>query len=98
MLKDIFYVIRLVENETGKSWIKKRVPTKQLDQYNEILTELGNFQDICNALQLLNRLNKIQPEAFEKLKEKWLKEKINLKNSISKMLQNNYLDKLKINL
>ncbi len=97
-LKDIFYVIRLLEYKTRKSWIKKRVPKKKLDQYNEILTELGNFQDICNALQLLNRLNKIQPEAFEKLKEKWLKEKIILKNSISKMLQNDYLDKLKINL
>jgi CHAD domain-containing protein len=97
-LKDIFYVTRLLEIKTGKSWIKKRIPKTQLDQYNEILNELGNFQDVCNALQLLNRLNKIQPEAFEKLKEKWLKEKVVLKKSISEMLQNDYLDKLKIKL
>lgn len=97
-LKDIFYIIRLLENEIGKSWIKKRVPKKQLDQYNEILFELGNFQDSCNALQLLGRLNKTQHEAFQKLKEKWLKEKIILKQSILRKLQIEYLDKLKINI
>lgn len=97
-LKDIFYIIKLLEIETEKSWIKKRVPKKKLDHYNKILNELGNFQDSCSGLQLLKRLNKTQPEVFEKLKEKWLKEKEILKQSISKKFLNNYLDKLKVDL
>lgn len=97
-LKDIFYIIKLLEKEKGKPWIKKRVPEKKIDQFNKFLNELGNFQDSCNALQLLKILNTIKEKTIQEAKMKWLEEKGIIKKTITEKLKNDYISSLEINL
>jgi CHAD domain-containing protein len=97
-LKDIFYTIRLLESERNKKWISKRISNLQLKNYNQILNELGNFQDSCNALQILNQLKRVKSETIQKLKNDWINEKVKLKKSISEKINADYFMSLKINL
>lgn len=97
-LKDIFYTIRLLESERNKKWISKRISNLQLENYNKILNELGNFQDSCNALQILNQLKRVKSNTIQKLKNDWITEKVKLKQSISEKLHDDYFMSLKIKL
>jgi len=58
----------------------------------KLLDELGSFQDKCTAIALLksywlNCLNKYNRELLERIKNVWIKDKVNMKRLLVKKLK-----------
>jgi hypothetical protein len=60
--------------------------------FDQLLNELGNFQDKCTAIALLksywiNSLNTYNRELLASIKKTWIKEKVSMKQSLIKKLK-----------
>ncbi len=91
-LKDLFYNLKLytgVEREILSASILKGKDEKYFDQ---LLEELGGFQDKCTAIALLRSywligLNTYNRELLERVKRNWIKDKLSLKQLLVKKLK-----------
>ena len=91
-LKDLFYNLKLytgAEQEMLSQGILKGKDAKYFDQ---LLEELGSFQDKCTSIALLRsywliRLNSYNRELLERIKKNWINEKLNMKQSLVKKLK-----------
>lgn len=91
-LKDLFYNLKIngeIEPAISFSNIWKGKDEKYFDQ---LLDELGNFQDKCTAIALLktywiNSLNAYNRELLEQIKKIWIKGKVNTKQLLVKKLK-----------
>lgn len=89
-LKDVFYNLKIYKaSGTDVSPVDKGKGEKYFDQ---LLNELGDFQDKCTAIALLksywiNSLNTYNRELLASIKKTWVKEKVNLKKLLIKKLK-----------
>ena len=91
-LKDLFYNLKLyqgVEHEILSISIMKGKDEKYFDQ---LLEELGSFQDKCTAIALLRSywltsLNTYNRELLERIKKNWIKDKLSMKQLLVKKLK-----------
>jgi CHAD domain-containing protein len=91
-LKDLFNNLKLyqgVEYDILSITITKGKGAKYFDQ---LLEELGSFQDKCTAIALLRSnwltsLNTYNRELLERLKRNWIRDKLSLKQSLVKKLK-----------
>lgn len=91
-LKDLFYNLKLYEG-VEKELLSQGLWKEKVDSFfNEFLDELGNFQDKRTAIALLkyyklNSLNKYNRELLERIKKRWLKDKVSMKQLLVKKLK-----------
>ena len=91
-LKDLFYNLKLyqgVEHEILSITIMKGKDEKYFDQ---LLEELGSFQDKCTAIALmrsywLTSLTTYNRELLERVKKNWIKDKLRMKQLLVKKLK-----------
>jgi len=101
-LKDIFYTINAFEDAKQKlKFGGSPIANNEMEFFNRLLEELGNFQDMITSLALLNneRLNPLSTEEREELlaiKEIFCAEKNSIKNRIVVKLQNELMPHLRI--
>jgi len=91
-LKDLVYNLKLykgAEYEILATSIRKGKDEKY---FNQLLEELGNFQDKCAAIALIRsywliNLNTYNRELLERIKKIWIKDKLAMKKSLIKKLK-----------
>ncbi len=89
-LKDIFYNLKIYKTSGADvSPVNKWKDEKYFDQ---LLNELGDFQDKCTAIALLksywiNSLNAYNRELLTSIKKTWIKEKVTMKQLLIKKLK-----------
>lgn len=91
-LKDLFYNLKIYEGEEHELLSLSIWKGKDEQYFNEILDELGSFQDKCTAIALLksywlNKLNTYNRELLERIKKEWVKDKVNMKRLLVKELK-----------
>ena len=94
-LKDLFYNLKTVEAATKKKLSKHLPAGINEDKLNLLLTDLGNFQDKCTAVKLLNSsviksLGTPDKQALTQIKRKWTLEKNAQKKSLVKKLRRQF--------
>ncbi len=93
ILKDLFYNLEKYggPEHTLLSVSVAVMRGKDISYYTQLLEELGNFQDQCNAIALvksywLTRLNSHDRELMERVKKNWIKDKITMKQLLLRKL------------
>lgn len=94
-LKDLFYNLNAVKSTTKKKLSKHLPAGTDENKLNLLLTGLGNFQDKCTAVNLLNSsviksLDNPDKEALTQVKRKWTLEKNAQKKLLVKKLQQQF--------
>jgi CHAD domain-containing protein len=91
-LKGLFYNLKIYAvTGTGIS-LMNIWKVKDEKYFDQLLNELGNFQDKCTAIALLksywiNSLNTYNRELLASIKKTWIKEKVSMKQSLIKKLK-----------
>jgi CHAD domain-containing protein len=92
ILKDLFYNLKVYEGVEHEILSVSIWKEKNEEYFDTLLNELGSFQDQCIAIALLKSywlisLNTYNRELLEKIKAKWIKDKINMKQALLKKLK-----------
>ena len=91
-LKDLFYNLKLYKGTDHEILSKIILKGKDEQYFNQLLEELGSFQDKCTAIALLKsywliRLNTYNRELLERIKKIWIRDKIRMKQLLVKKLK-----------
>jgi CHAD domain-containing protein len=91
-LKDLFYNLQIYEGVEHEILSISTWKGKGEQYFNQLLDELGSFQDKCTAIALLksywlNSLNTYNRELLEQVKKIWIKDKVNMKQLLVKKLK-----------
>jgi len=91
-LKDLFYNQKLYKAVEHDILTKSIWKGKDELYFNNLLDELGSFQDKCTAIALMksywvNSLNTYNRELLERMKKVWIKDKVAMKQMLVKKLK-----------
>ena len=91
-LKDLFYNQKLYKAVEHDILTKSIWKGKDELYFNNLLDELGSFQDKCTAIALMksywvNSLNTYNRELLERIKKVWIKDKVAMKQMLVKKLK-----------
>jgi CHAD domain-containing protein len=91
-LKDLFYNLESYPGIPHNLSSLNILYEKDEKYFDQLLNELGDFQDKCTAIALLksnwiDSLNTYNRELLERIKKVWIKEKVNMKQSLIKKLK-----------
>ena len=91
-LKDLFYNLTLYKGAEHKKLLHRITNGKSKQYFEELIDELGNFQNKCMAVSLLkpyqlNRVSQHDRELLEKIKKRWVKEKAGMKRLLVRQLK-----------
>ncbi len=95
-LKDLYYNMDLFQ-ATGYDILLAGMRKVRNEAYfNNLLEELGHFQDMCTAIVLLKprylrQLDKFNRRLLKPIKKQWLAEKHDLKNMLAGKLEKDFL-------
>jgi len=95
-LKDLFYNVKIYEGEEYDILSLSIWKGKDEKYFNNLLDELGSFQDKCTAISLLKfywliSLNTSNMELLERIKKQWKKDKVDMKHLLVKKLMTDIL-------
>lgn len=91
-LKDLFYNLALYKGVEHKKLLHSVANGKEEQYFEELIDELGNFQNKCMAVSLLkpyqlSRVSQHNWVLLEKIKKRWIKEKGGMKRLLVKQLK-----------
>ena len=91
-LKDLFYNLKIYKRVELDILSLSVWKGKDEKYFNQLLDELGKFQDKCMAIALLksywlNSLNTYNRELLERVKKVWIKDKVAMKQMLVKKLK-----------
>jgi len=91
-LKDLYYNMKIYEGIEHEVLTRSSWKGKDEQYFNQLLDELGSFQDKCTAIALLksywlNSLNTYNQELLGRIKKGWIRDKAGMKQLLVKKLK-----------
>ena len=91
-LKDLYYSMKIYEGTEHEVLTRSSWKGKDEQYFNQLLDELGSFQDKCTAIALLksywlNSLNTYNQELLGRIKKGWISDKVSMKQLLVKKLR-----------
>ena len=91
-LKDLFYNLKIYERVEHELLSLSIWKGKDEQYFNKLLDELGSFQDKCTGIALLksywlNSLNTYNRKLLERIKKRWVTDKVRMKKMLVKKLK-----------
>ena len=101
-LKDIFYTMQELEDINNETEFNTRAIAKEeIEYFDQLLEEIGNFQDKCTSIALLDdnwlySLNSANRQILKGIKETFIADKYTIKNDLINKLQHEIIPHLQV--